>query len=399
MILDDFAEIDNEIINFLNDQILIPIIENTAKTLKQLSDNAKPIDEAQKQIVIFEQQNQQNLQNEEITKRIQCKVLNQKSVESQTQFQYDLIMQIEEKEDCWCMLFNKDETLLVTCHDSKKIKIYEFIEKKLKLLQILESHTSKLFAIQIHNITNQIIISDDKSILIWNYQQEEKKWSQGQILQQHDDSINCLISNQEETMLISGGDDCKINYWCKQEDNAMLWMLQGSIVVHKTKILSLSMNEKQDYLISSEYDNKIVICKLQQNKQWLHIQIIQLDTRCWRISFIINNLFIVQQENGILKTFYQQNINQEFLLHQQLKISEQQSCQYWFPLVYNKKYQILLNKHHNSIYFMREQNNILTGELSICFEEQDIWGTLSNNSEYLATWDAKSKQIQIRKQK
>lgn len=32
------------------------------------------------------------------------------------------------------MLFDKDETLLVTCHDSKNIKIYEIAEKNLKLI-------------------------------------------------------------------------------------------------------------------------------------------------------------------------------------------------------------------------------------------------------------------------
>lgn len=34
-------------------------------------------------------------------------------------------MELQEKEECWCMQFDKDETILVTCHDTKKIKIYE----------------------------------------------------------------------------------------------------------------------------------------------------------------------------------------------------------------------------------------------------------------------------------
>ncbi|CAD8213301.1 unnamed protein product [Paramecium pentaurelia] len=236
----------------------------------------------------------------------------------------------------------------------------------------------------------------DKSIIIWQMI-GNNQWNCQQKLNGHSNCIFCLLLNNTDDLIISGSYDTKIKFWMKQNQ----WICQQTISDHTGSVYSLSLNEKQNKLISCSNDSQILVIKQSElDKQWSVIQKIKVDQYGYRLCFINDNLFTFQPYCKEQMYIYEMDSNNK----QYNKIKEielmydSNDCDCLFPQQYIKSKRLLVNKNGQNVNLMRKKEN---GDFliyqSIQFTSHQIYGQLSNDGEYLITWDRGSKEIQIRK--
>ncbi|CAD8189365.1 unnamed protein product [Paramecium pentaurelia] len=228
---------------------------------------------------------------------------------------------------------------------------------------------------------NTKLYEEIKSFCIWKYRQ----------------TIGSLLLNNNENFIISGSYDSSIKFWNKQNG----WLCQQTIKDHTNYVYSLSLIEKQDKLISCSLDSQIFVIEYSQNDQkWNVIQKIKVEQHGRRLSFINDNQFTFQpyiQEQ--MHVYYINSRNQQFFKSKQITVkSGSLCCINQFPQQYLKCKCLLVNKNGYRINLIRKlQNGDFLTEQTIKFDHPHIFGQLSDDGEYLITWDQKSKEIQIRK--
>ncbi|CAD8212577.1 unnamed protein product [Paramecium pentaurelia] len=170
---------------------------------------------------------------------------------------------------------------------------------------------------------------------------------------------------------------------------------------HTNYVYSLSLNEKQDKLISCSLDSQIFVIEYSQNDQkWNVSQRIKVEQHGRRLSFINNNQFTFQPYIQEQMHLYQINSrNQQYFKSKQITVkSGSLCCINQFPQQYLKCKCLLVNKNSYHINLIRKlENGDFVTEQNIQFDHPHIFGQLSDDGEYLITWDQKSKEIQIRK--
>ncbi|CAD8101958.1 unnamed protein product [Paramecium sonneborni] len=350
------------------------------------------------QTLLNQLKNNTEVYNQKLDQLIQDLQLNEvdyQNIELQKQFRYEILKDSSIKEEhCFAMDFNKDGTVLITGFLSGKINVYNFNQEKLQLRQQLKEHKSEVYCLVFMKESNQFISSGvDKIIIIWSMNNNE--WKVQQILEGHTSFIYCLITNIDEDLIISGGDDKSIKFWKKNQSSCFF-----TLNAHRGKVLSLSLNYKQNQLISSAYNQKVIlISEKQKNETWIVKQQLQIDQFARRICFIDNCTFAFQYEQKQVICIAQINeVDQSFRKAQEVDVQGGQTCYFGFPQKFLQSKQFLLNKNGNYINVIhRYQQNKFSSDFSINFETSQFWGTLSNDGQYLVTWDLKSEQIQIRK--
>ncbi|CAD8129568.1 unnamed protein product [Paramecium sonneborni] len=151
-------------------------------------------------------------------------------------------------------------------------------------------------------------------------------------------------------------------------------------------------------------------------KFWRVIQKIQTDNWGFRLSFIDNNLIAFQpiqiyQGNWTgSRNLVIYSINHEYGLYtKQREISVQgfgQICSFFCPQSYIASKGILLTKNGCTINLVKftfdstNSNYDCTLECAINFgdlEQGELFASMSDDGEYLITWDPQSREIQIRR--
>ncbi|CAK81134.1 unnamed protein product, partial (macronuclear) [Paramecium tetraurelia] len=223
----------------------------------------------------------------------------------------------------------------------------------------------------------------------------ENQWNCQYCLNGHSSAIFCVLLNNTDDMIISGSYDKKIKFWMKQNQ----WLCQQTISDHSETIYSLSLNEQQNKLISCSKDSQIfIISKL--DKLWSVTQKIKVDQYGQRLCFINDNLFAFQPFCKEELYIYEMDTNsKQFRKFKEYKVKcSFERCCCLFQQQYLKSKSLLVNKNGNFVNVMRiKDNGDFVTQQSIEFNSIIIYGQLSEDGEYLITYDEGSKEIQIRK--
>ncbi|CAD8127853.1 unnamed protein product [Paramecium sonneborni] len=310
--------------------------------------------------------------------------------------------QEKQKECCFAISFNKDRSLMLSGFN-EKIKLWNFENGNLNFQKELIGHKDKITCLQFSKYTNNFISgSNDKRIILWKYI-SENEWQQIETDQDNSSEIYCLLLDEKEDVLLSGGSDSSIKAWSLKQ-NALKY--RYSLQKHKDVIYGLSMNQSESFLVSCSRDKNIILWKKERNKLWTFQQFVQqtLDDFGYRVSFVSDTEFIwiPRDCKEIVCMFELQN--NEFRENQEknfiLKKQEKSSNMYYFPIVYIKKQQIFIVKHKFYIYILRRQRNgqfILATEPIECPNDELNFAGITNDGEYIVIYRQKSGSYQTLK--
>ncbi|CAD8110585.1 unnamed protein product [Paramecium primaurelia] len=313
-------------------------------------------------------------------------------------FTYNLIQNhsIQQTEYCRAIAINQDNSIvLAACKN--QIKVFEFKQEQLKQIQILTEHQNRVTTLNLMKKSTQFISgSKDKQIIIWSMDQNNQ-WICSQKLNEHNSEVNCLLLNNNEDLIVSGSDDKTIKFWRKQNQ----WKCSQTITDHTNYVVGLSLNEKQNRVISCGYDMFILVIEESlQDQKWNVIQKITVEEYGYRICFINDNVFTFQPRLKDQMYYYEiNNTNQQYTKTKEIVVkSDHNGCDYYFPQQYIKSKCLLVNKNGQNVNLIRKnQNADFITQQSIQFGHNGIYGQISEDGQYLMTWDYNSKEIQIRK--
>ncbi|CAD8129168.1 unnamed protein product [Paramecium sonneborni] len=312
-------------------------------------------------------------------------------------FTYQHIQQysVSQSEYCCAIAINKDcSTLLAGCYSL--IKVFEFKQGMLKKIQILTEHKNDVNTLNFMKKQNQFISgSADNSIIIWQNNQNNQ-WILQQRLNGHNSVIYCLILNNNEDIIISGSVDKTIKFWMKKNE----WLCSQTITDHSSDVYGLSLNQQQNRVISCGGDKQILIIEQShQNKEWIVIQKITVEQYGYRICFMDNNMFTFQPYGKEQMSIFEINsINNKYIKIKDINIKCGSDGNCLFPQQYIYQKCMLMSKSGEYVNLIsKKQNGEFVTEQSIHFGNYHLFGVMSDDGEYLITWDGKSNQIQIRK--
>ncbi|CAD8214638.1 unnamed protein product [Paramecium octaurelia] len=310
-------------------------------------------------------------------------------------FNYQLISQysISQNEWCFAIAINKDcSILLAGCYS--QIKVFEFKQGITKQTQILSDHKNQVYTLNFMKKSNQFISGSCKSMIIWqlNY---NNQWISQYILNGHTHYIMCLILNNNEDLIVSGSDDNTIKFWMNKNE----WSCQQTIKDHSGSVFGLSLNQQQNRIVSCGSDQLLLIMEQQgQNKDWIVIQKITVEQIAYRVCFIDNNMFTLSLHGKEqISVFEMNSINQQFTKTTDINVKYGQYDDCLFAQQYINSKCIVASKNGEYVNLITKKlNGHFVTQQSIHFNTHLLYGGMSDNGEYLITWDNKSNQIQIR---
>ncbi|CAD8137775.1 unnamed protein product [Paramecium octaurelia] len=310
-------------------------------------------------------------------------------------FAYQLIQQnsIKQNEYCCAIAVNKDFSILVAgCYS--QIKVFEFKQGNLKQVQLLSEHTYYVYTLNFMKKSDQFISgSSDSLIIIWG-RNENNQWNCQSKLNGHTNTIYCLIINDNEDLIISGSNDTTIKFWQKQNQ----WLCSQTITHHNSRVFALSLNESQNKLISCGEDKLILVMEQsEQNQQWTVIQKITVEIKGLRLCFIDNNIFTFQPfEKEYMDIYEMSSTNKQFIKTKDIPVKDGLD-QCFFPQYFIKSKGILVNKNGLNVNLIKIKSNTeFIIQQSIDFGTRATYGYMTDDGQYLITWDDNSKEYQIR---
>ncbi|CAD8083300.1 unnamed protein product [Paramecium sonneborni] len=307
--------------------------------------------------------------------------------------------QIKKEQKCYAFTFNTKNTLLFVGLQ-RSLDIYSFKHGTLKYLKQFIKHKEQISTLN-YLKRNQSIISTsfDNSIIVWSQNLlSSQKFIQK--LSKHSNGILCLaITPFEEDWIVSGSHDETIKFWSQKQSQ---WICQKSIEGNDSPIWSLSMLESGVKFISlSSYYIMVFKCV---NSKWIMNQQIEHQTFGLRVCFINNGTFIFQPEYQNFFYVYTLSKNGEYYTKTPNPPDDDaEPDDELFPAIYNNKKSIVLLKNMNDLQIFKVQKNKDKKKTDIKFNQlikfkvTSVYGTLTDNGEYLITWDDHSKLIQVRK--
>ncbi|CAD8129539.1 unnamed protein product [Paramecium sonneborni] len=304
---------------------------------------------------------------------------------------------------CFAQAINHNNTLIALGSKSACKVIFKKNEKFKYLLQV-KKHQSAISTLNFFKDSLQLISgSYDSSIIIQplNLLSNLKHITK---LKGHTHLISCLVVNtNQENLFISGSVDKNIKFWTFSSSSC--WTCTQTISEHLDQVSGLSINQECSKLISCGRDKQILIIERSSDKIWYVKQ--KISGNGYRISFITTDIFSFQPYNGTHLYLYTFDLTTGlYIKSRELAVSDGgQGCQYFFPQVYIASKQLLVSKNG---YFVNLIKFNFNSEGWNCKLEEEIefnqlgnfgniFGTISNNGEYLVTWDCKSGIIQFRK--
>ncbi|CAD8170062.1 unnamed protein product [Paramecium octaurelia] len=323
-----------------------------------------------------------------------------------SQLCYELGYSFKSKDYSRALALNKDNSILIVGSESL-ITIYQFKKGVIKEIGRVRKHLNSINVLNFFRNQNCFLSGcSNSNIYYWsNIQCSSKKFIQK--LYQHSECINCIILNYPfEDLIISCSDDQKIKFWERSISNS--WVCKQTIQEHTTSVNTLSINHEGNTVISCGDDFQILVIEyLPSQKRWQVQQKIQVEKESYRITFINNNLFILQplQESSLF--IYERNnkgIKSEFKKTNQISVrGAQQICKPFFPSVYNPKKNLLICKNGYclnilSLNQINQQVQQFKLEQVIDCGTQSygrIFGTVSDDGEFIVIWSYAQKEIQV----
>ncbi|CAK67029.1 unnamed protein product (macronuclear) [Paramecium tetraurelia] len=323
-------------------------------------------------------------------------------------FCYQLLAQANYKhpDDCCAISISPNNNLLI-CSAYESIKVLQFKNGSLQYLQQINKHHENITTLNFfRRKMNFLSSSCDGSMIIWSSSLiSSLKFITK--LNAHSDQINCVVvtSNLQDDLIISGSFDQTIKFWSPTCSLPSSWSCIQTIHEHTSLIYGLSINEDGNKLISCGYDELILVIEKSNNNIWEVKQKIKVDVG-FRLAFITSNIFVFQPYKREQLNFYTYDqLSQQYIQSKTLSIKGSgQKCQQYFPQMFIPSKQILVSKNGHAINFIMfhfissvewECNLKYVISFDQCVNGL-IFGTVSENGEFLITWDQKSEQIQIR---
>ncbi|CAK70308.1 unnamed protein product (macronuclear) [Paramecium tetraurelia] len=313
-------------------------------------------------------------------------------------FSYELMKENKRKSiGCCSFAFNNDSSIIVAGLDNGTIQIFELINELMKEKQIIKNHTEAVYCLQFMPKTNQFVSgSADASLIIWSMN-DQQEWFKSSKLLGHTGIMMCLIIDNSENMIFSGNSDRSIKIWDKQQNYQCIQTFDEIT----GEVQSLSLNSRQDMLISSvEYSDQIYVYEKYHN-QWRFYKIISVKPWGYRLCFIDEIRFAFQPFASQFMEIYELKRDAKvFTQIKQVSVLPSSQCDALFPQQFIKQKSILITKNGQFVNLFRIMpNNTIQSQVPIKFCDVQIYGALDKNGEYLITWDATSQQIQLRKYK
>ncbi|CAD8212597.1 unnamed protein product [Paramecium pentaurelia] len=371
--------------------------ENLYKQLKQqIQQITQIVNEILKKI-----KNKTNMKGNDILKSLHCNIDKQILVQPKplsilkpnlNPFTFELMDQNSIKQQEWYQITQSQQLDL-----KMTLKFFNINKGDLIIYSQLREHKNHVNTLNfMKNSNNFVSGSIDRSIIIWQ-ENGHNQWKCQQKLNGHQEQISCLLLNNIDELIISGSQDGTIKFWMKQNQ----WICQQTISDHTGWVYSLSLNEEQNKLISCQTDQQILVIELLKwDKKWSVTQKLKVDQYGCRLCFINDNQFTFQPFCKEQIHLYELDSNTKWYKKvKQIAVKCGSSNDVsLFPQQYFKQKCLLVNKNGCNINLMRKQENgDFIIEQSIQYNSYIIFGQLSNDGEYLITWDYESKEIQIRK--
>ncbi|CAD8213636.1 unnamed protein product [Paramecium octaurelia] len=306
----------------------------------------------------------------------------------------------DKKQECESIAFNYSQQIMISA-DQMNIQVWNFDQGKIELEKTLTVHSDEIFCLMFSKKHNSFISAGaDKSLIIWK-QNDNKEWIRSEPYIQHTEWVMCLLFNQSEDLVFSGSKDTSIIVWSVNlEKNELAY--KYSLKTHKATVISLSLSESENLLVScgvdtnsiiiweSNYKSKFVFefkyyVKQSISAEGLNLMFINDTQFIWITGGKqFDQLWVFEMDEGIFKEKSNKKIN--------LKKNDKVNDECHFPIVYNKERNILLIKHKTYIYIIRPMN---TGDFSIIKEFNcdagGIYGTMTNTGSYLVYWKSEEK--------
>ncbi|CAD8214070.1 unnamed protein product [Paramecium pentaurelia] len=234
---------------------------------------------------------------------------------------------------------------------SEQIKSYSIFFLFIEQLQIIEIY--KMGQVQrifytINESKSYLIFKFENSkrnIIIWNVDFIKNELNFQYSLDQHSNQVHSFSFNSSETVLVS----CGYNHFIIWEKG-----IQGKWEFKYRK--DVSDDGRKIYLIN---DQQLLWVTFRKN---------------------IDAIFVFEIQNGV----FELNINKT------IKLTKNNECDdnLYFPIIYNKDKNIILVRHKHHIYLIRQLNNDTFNIIvSLNCQNDQIYGTMTNNGQYLVFWD------------
>ncbi|CAD8203974.1 unnamed protein product [Paramecium pentaurelia] len=322
-----------------------------------------------------------NLQNQLETSKVQT-------------LNYKLYTNIQILESWCCSIsMNQIKTLLIAgC--SYKTLIFQFCDNP-KLLVSLIEETYIVSSISQKVQSNQVLIGNSNGTIKIFQKNGINNCRYLIKSKEHKGFITQLIINKDEQLLISSSIDGKIKFW----NSTQLINCIQTIDCNLDGVLGISLNQSENQLISCGKQHKIVVMqKSNINQLWFISQEIQVQSYGYRLSFIQDNAFTYQPFFIEKLEIYQSN--QENLLYNKINEVNVKKCYMdcLFPQIFIKNKSLLINKMGNLIYIfqIKDLTDIVQVQI-IDFNTYNIYGAVSDDGDFLFTWDDNTDLITIRK--
>ncbi|CAD8102429.1 unnamed protein product [Paramecium sonneborni] len=341
-------------------------------------------------------------------------------------FSYELLPQSLTKQDAisHALAINSNNNLLLVSEEFN-FKIFYFKDGSLKFLQKFYCPILKSNEFAINFINTLDFCKQKKQLFISGSDTLITKWSFNLIssvkyIQRLEGQVciaSLVIHPIKENIIISGSKLGSIYFWFDHQ-NYEGQPFSQTISEHIKCVVGLSINDDGSKVISAGKDGIILIIEPNSTSEldyskcsWIIKQKIQVKPHGYRICFINNDSFTFQPY-GQSQLHYYILLNGQFIKDKEFQIQlNLEDCMYFFPQIYNKKKKILFNKCGNTLNILKYQELNKEEQLLqyyqqfqlqqvILFNETFnpwIFGTVSEDGQYLIIWDGISRNIQVRK--
>ncbi|CAD8144042.1 unnamed protein product [Paramecium octaurelia] len=328
---------------------------------------------------------------------------------SLSRFAYELVenKSIRQYNFCCSININHEKTLLIASAKST-INVYIFKMGSVKLLANMGGDKSYIQALKFVDKSQHFLSgSHNGSIIVWSkYLFANPKYIQQ--IKTHQSSIVALILHPiYENQFISASSGF-IEFF--QYSNHRQWFSVDKIS-EIGQIFGMSINKNGTQIVTCSENHRIQVFEYQQSflqqkntSSWLLKQTINIKQQGFRVCFLDNDTFVFQPATQLWNGTKHMNL---YRLNQQNQYIKQnaipvkgggQLCGQIFPSLYNLSKQILLMKNGKYINIFKyvDRSFKLRYKEVLSFGTSEVSGTLSDDGEYLITWDKKSRQIQVR---
>ncbi|CAD8129427.1 unnamed protein product [Paramecium sonneborni] len=307
---------------------------------------------------------------------------------------YQFIHRYSKKLEEWCqaIAINKNNQILLV-GASSNIKIFNFNHKKIKYIQSIGGHVQGISTLAFMQQKEFFVSGSlDGILIVWpQYLVTSKKFTQK--IKGHVKTITCVQLSLDSNIIITGSRDKTIKFWYRSHLDNQQYYLYQSINEHTKDVYGLSLNEQCNEVISCSEDKTILI--LEFKECWTVKQKIKGDGV--RLCYLPNNVFVFQPYNQEHLEIYYLDTSLLYIKLKDvpIKISDY-GCQPYFPALYNKNKQIIVVKNCSNVNLFTYCSKCIDLIESIDFQENWLYGTFSDDGDFLITYDYKSKELQIR---